>query len=44
MVAGQVDPGFWHEGCQSGNEVHWRMAAPIKRHLGGAIPVGVLRV
>ena len=37
MVAGQIDPGFWHEGCQSGNEVHW-----IESHLGGAIPVGGL--
>ena len=30
----EIDPGFWHEGCQSCNEIH-----QIEGHLGRSVSV-----
>ncbi len=44
MVAGNIDAGLRHQGSQTCDEIYRRMAAPIERHLRGAIPVARLRI
>ena len=38
MVAGEIDPQFWHEGPQSCNEIH-----RIQAHPGRPVPVRCLQ-
>jgi len=34
VVAGEIDPGFWHQSRQAGHEIH-----RIERHMGRTVPV-----